>query len=457
MSSHVGSGNVARVERLSQLTEHHAQGEKPRSSWSIGTEHEKLAFSFPALEPLQYRGDPLQPGIVDLLREMHECCGWEPQVDNGELIALESHEGSIALEPGGQVELSGRARSTIHETHDELERHIAQLERLTAELNVRWMWIGAQPAHPPEALGFMPKRRYEVMRSYLPTRGRLALHMMKSTATVQANLDYSGERDMGERLRVAMGTSSIVTAMFANSPFQGGKPCGFKSFRATVWSDTDPDRTGLPDFVFEGEPPTYERYVQWALDVPMFFIVRDGELLRTGGRTFRELWDKGLDGHEATMEDWELHLSTLFPDVRIKTYLETRTADCVPPRYICALPALWKGILYDAPAMDAAWDLTRRWVRSERWEHRAAVARDALGAPIPGSRGTTADLARDLMAIARNGLANIARTHDHPVESIYLDPLSELIDRGWCPADEALAKWSPSMSGRELIAALLER
>lgn len=455
MSSHLGSGNATPITDVRQLVEHHARGEKPRAQWKIGTEHEKFAFSR-ALEPLRYRGAGGEPGIADLLAGMQSCCGWRPLVDHGEVIALESNEGSIALEPGGQVELSGRARQTIHETKTELDQHLAELGRLTDELGVRWMWLGAHPVHQPAQLGWMPKRRYAVMRDYLPTRGGLALHMMQATSTVQSNLDFQSERDMGDKLRAAMGASSIVTAMFANSPFQDGQPCGLKTFRASVWGDTDPDRSGLLPFVFEGPSPTYEQYARWALDVPMFFVVRDDQLVQAKGRTFRDLWEGRFNGYVATMEDWELHLSTLFPDVRLKTYLETRTTDCVPPRYIPALPALWKGLLYSEGALAATWDLTKRWSLSERWEHRAAVTRHALQAPIPGSRGTTRDLAMELLHLAAEGLAEQARAGAHPDEAVYLEPIAALTREGRSPADEALAKWRPGMTHRDLIAALIE-
>jgi len=456
VSSHLGSGNATPVVSVTQLIEHHARGEKPRERWMIGTEHEKFGYRRDGLEPLRYRGASGAPGILDVLEHMREASGWEPMYDHGELIALVSPEGSIALEPGGQLELSGRPHATIHETQAELDRHVAELDRIGDALGIRWLWLGAQPVHQPTDLAFMPKRRYGVMRDYLPGRGGLALHMMQATSTVQANVDYADERDMGDKLRAAMGVSSIVTAMFANSPFQDGQPTGLKSFRATVWSDTDPDRSGLLPFAVEREPPTYEQYVRWALDVPMFFIVRDGELVAARGRTFRDFWERGLGPWRPTMEDWELHLSTLFPDVRLKTYLETRTADCVPPRLIPALPALWKGILYDDAALAATWDLTRRWSLGERWQHRVDVPRDGLLAAIPGSRGKTVDLARELLAIATHGLARQAERNHHADESIHLAPLAELVQRGMSPADEALAKWRPSMTPRQLLEALVE-
>ncbi|MCC6623002.1 MAG: glutamate--cysteine ligase [Deltaproteobacteria bacterium] len=466
MSSHQGSGNTTPVERIDQLVAHHARGERPRADWKVGTEHEKFAFTFPDLRPLPYRGAGGAPGIVDLLEAMKSCCGWQPQVDRGELIALASHEGSIALEPGGQVELSGQPHKTIHETREELDRHVAELERLSRAFPVRWLWIGAQPVHGLDDLGWMPKRRYGVMREYLPTRGRLARYMMQATSTVQANLDFADERDMGRKLRTAMGVSSIVTAMFANSPFttppegEGGKPGRFKTFRAHVWTDTDNDRSGLLPFVFEDAAPTYERYVRWALDVPMFFIVRDGEYLPARGLTFRQFWQRGFhdSGHRATMEDWELHVSTLFPDVRLKTYLETRTADCVQPGLIPALPALWKGVLYSDDTLDAAWDLVRRWSFDERVEHRHAVTRDALQAPIPRSSGTTADLANELLAIARAGLATQARDGGYADEWVHLAPLAQLTASGRAPADLLLAHYASKRwrSPAELLASLLE-
>jgi glutamate--cysteine ligase len=458
LSSHEGSGNATPVTRIEQLVEHHARGEKPRGSWRVGTEHEKFALTWPDLSPLKYRGEGKAPGVLNILEGMQERSGWQPSVDHGELIALVSPEGSIALEPGGQVELSGSARSTVHETRDELNRHVAELNHLSEDMPVRWMWIGAQPVHELSGIGWMPKRRYAVMRSYLPTRGHLAEHMMQATSTVQANLDYASERDMGRKLRAAMGLGSVVGACFANSPFSGGKPNGLKSFRSSVWSATDPDRQGLLAFAFD-DAPSYEQYARWALDVPMFFIVRGGEYLPANGQTFRDFWDRGFHANRAihpTMEDWELHLSTLFPDARIKTYLETRTADCVPPRFILALPALWKAILYNDGALDAAWDLVKRWTLSERWEHRSAIVKHALDAKVPGSKGKTADLARELFAIARTSLDAQARESGHASEAIYLEPLGSLIDRGMSPADELLARYVPGMSSHDLLTMLLE-
>jgi glutamate--cysteine ligase len=455
MSSHEGSGNDTPVTHVRQLVDHHARGEKPRQRWRVGTEHEKFGYIARGLTPLGYAGPVGIRAVLEAMTDGPQA--WKPLEDAGHVIALISDEGSIALEPGGQLELSGAARATIHETRAELERHCAELGRLERELGVRWLWIGAQPIAEPRDLEFMPKRRYAIMRDYLPTRGALALHMMQTTSTVQANLDYASEADMGDKLRAAMGVSSIVAAIFANSPFQKGKPSGLKSFRSSVWGATDPDRQGLLPFAFEAAP-SYEQYVRWALDVPMFFIVRDGRLMPARGQTFRHFQERGFVTDptiRATMEDWELHLSTLFPDVRLKTYLETRTADCVPPRYILALPALWKGLLYSDGARHAAWDLVKRWPLEARLEHRAAVPRDGLATAVHGSKAKTGDLARELFDFAAAGLREQAAGEGHADESVYLEPLRSLVASGRAPADELLALWRPSMTPAQLLETLI--
>lgn len=452
MSSHAGSGDRTPIVGLDQLVAFHAQGEKSPEHWRVGTEHEKFAYARPNLDPLHYRGNP---GIRTLLESMASRSGWTPSFDGTEIIALTKDGANISLEPGGQFELSGTPHATIHGTRAELDAHLAELAQLTALHDVRWLWMGYQPVHPLTRIDWMPKRRYGIMREYLPRRGSLARHMMQATATVQANFDYGDERDMGDKLRTAMGLSSIVTAMFANSPFQHGKPSGMKTVRATVWSATDADRQGLLPFVFDGEPPSYERWVQWGLDVPMFFIRRDDELLPAGGLSFRRFWQEGFMGHRPTLEDWETHVSTLFPDVRLKTYLEVRTADCVPPQFICALPALWKGLLYSKDQRIAAWDLVKGWTFDERLAHREAVPRAALAAPVPKSKATTKDLAVELLAIATSGLEAQALSAGHPSEAIYLEPLAELTRAGRVPADLALGVWQDGLSGRDLMTRLI--
>jgi glutamate--cysteine ligase len=313
---------------------------------------------------------------------------------------------------------------------------------------VRWAWAGHDPVHGVDAIGWMPKQRYVIMRDYLPTRGGLALTMMKATCTVQANVDFASEVDMGKKLRAGMALASVVTAMFANSPLRSGRPCGHKSFRAHIWTDTDPDRTGLLPWTLGATLPTYEQWVTYALDAPMFFFQRDDAYVACAGLPFRRFMTHGHQGYGATMADWELHLSTLFPEVRLKTYLEMRSADCVKPELIPALPALWKGILYDGTALDAAWDLVRAWSLEDRHAHRADTARLALAAPVPQKTYETVELAKELLDIAVHGLKSIAAEREHADESIHLAPLEQLTRSGRSPADETLA-WYARTSARD--------
>ena len=434
------------------LTDYIASGESPRGTWRVGTEYEKLVLARDG-HRLAYEDDGARPGIGRLLNDLGEAGGWEPMEEAGTVIGLRRDGASITLEPGGQFELSGAPFATIHETRQELDTHLADLRWLSEQHGVRWAWTGLDPVHAPEAIRWMPKARYGVMRSYLPTRGQLGLTMMQRTCTVQANLDFESEADMGRKLRVGMGLASVVTAMFANSPFDQGRPSQLKSFRAHVWTDTDPDRTGLRRWAVDEALASYERWVAFALDVPMFFFVRDGAYVPCAGLPFRRFLSHGHKGHQATMADWELHLSTLFPEVRLKTYLEMRSADCVAPELIPALPALWKGLLYDSSSLDAAWDLVRRWSFEERLAHQGDAARLALDAPVPGKRYKTADIAVELLDIALNGLQTLAAEGGYEDERCHLRPLELLTRRGRCPADETLAWASRTPKGeRDLIA-----
>ncbi|MGM0574291.1 MAG: glutamate--cysteine ligase [Myxococcota bacterium] len=426
------------IRSRAQLLDGFARGERPADRWLIGSEYEKMPVLYPDGVPLSYESEGGRPGIRSLLEELAGCCGWGPEYEADLPIALGGSSASVTLEPGGQFELSGAPVDTIHETVAELRRHESELAHLQDRLPVRWLWVGANPVHRLDQIGWMPKHRYDIMKRYLPTRGRLAHVMMKSTCTVQANLDYGDEADMGRKLRTSMGLSSIVTAMFANSPFVEGRPSGWKSYRAHVWNHTDPDRCGLLRWVFEGDAPTYERYRDYALKVPLFFIVRDGRYLDCAGLPFEDFLRDGFQGHRATLDDWELHLTTLFPEVRLKTYMEMRSADCVKPPYLPALPAIWKGVLYDEAAREAAWDLVKSWSFAERQQHRADAARYALQASVPRARYLTTDLARELLDIARHGLARQAETYGHEDESVYLEPLCVQVDQGRCPADDSL-------------------
>ena len=437
------------------LTDYIASGESPVEAWRVGTEYEKLAFTQGGGR-LAYEESGGEVGIGRLLEDLGAHGGWEPIEEMGRLIGLKKDGASITLEPGGQFELSGAPFETIHETQEELQAHLADLRWLSDMHGVRWAWAGLDPVSAPESIAWMPKSRYAVMRAYLPTRGSLGLTMMQRTCTVQANLDFKSEVDMGKKLRVGMGLASLVTAMFANSPFDQGLPCRMKSFRAHVWTDTDPDRTGLRQWALDDTLATYERWVQFALDVPMFFFVRNRAYIPCAGLPFRRFLSHGHEGHHATMADWELHLSTLFPEVRLKRYLEVRSADCVAPALIPALPALWKGILYDASALDAAWDLVRRWSYDERLRHREDAARLALDAPVPGKRYSSAELAKELLDISLGGLATLAKERGHESEALYLEPLERLTRRGRCPADDTLEQLKAAPTGSRDLVALYE-
>jgi glutamate--cysteine ligase len=327
--------------------------------------------------------------------------------------------------------------ATLSAMTHELDSHLEDLAVLEEALGVRWLWAGAHPGVELDAIPWMPKDRYEIMRAYLPTRGALSDCMMKGTSTVQANLDFQDEDDMGAKLRAGMGLSSLVTALFANSPMGAPglaahpTPAPMRSWRWHVWTDTDPDRCGLLEWVFDSSTPTYEQWVDYALGVPMFLLEKAGQTIDMAGHSFRDYAARGHGGHTPTLDDWALHLSTLFPDVRLKTYLEMRSADCVPPRLIPALPALWKGILYDAAALEAAWDLVKAWTFEERIAHRASVCRHALAAEVPGKPYKSQALAKELVAIARQGLPG-DETH-------LLDPLEAIAASGRSLADHTVA------------------
>lgn len=453
------------LARRQDLVDWFAAGETPREAWRVGGEHETFGMG-PGHRPLSYEPRrPGEPSVLGVLEGLRARLGWEPMVERGRVIGLQQAGGgaAVTLEPGGQIELSGSPHATVFEVVEEFSAWARELARVADAERVGWMWTGYRPVFSFDDLDLMPKARYEIMQRYLPTRGRLALHMMQSTATVQANLDYADEGDMARKLRAAMGISSTVTAMFANSPFRDGRPSGFKSTRARVWQEVDPDRTGLLPFVFDGEGATYERYAEWALDVPLFFLVRDGRYVDCAGLPFRAFLERGHGGYGATLADWETHLSTLFPEVRLKRYLETRGADCVAPNMLPAVWALWRGLLYDGTALDAMWDLTRRWSFEGRQQHQRDVARLGLDAVAPGGH-RTADLAREVLDIARYGLVALdregagapglqgtaeAQKSARPGDAVFLDGIAPLTRAGQCPADRCLAWYAETQPSSE--------
>ena len=434
------------IEDKAQLVAALEKGGKPAAAWRIGTEHEKFGYRHGDLRPLVYDG----PQGVRAVLEGLEQFGWKPKYEDDNVIALVMNDQSVTLEPGGQLELSGAPLETLHQTCDEVHIHLDQVRRVAEDLGVGFVGLGFQPKWRLEDIPMMPKGRYGIMRRYMPTRGRLGLDMMFRSCTVQVNLDFGDEPDMVKKFRTALALQPIATALFANSPFTDGKPNGFLSYRNYVWSDTDPDRTGYLPWVFE-DGMGFERYVDYALDVPMYFVQRDGVYLDAAGQSFRDFLAgelPALPGEKPTPADWENHITTLFPEVRLKTFLELRGADGGPWRRLCALPALWTGILYDGAALEAAWDLCKDWTAGERARLHQEVARRGLKAEFRGV--TVVDIAAEAVAIAGEGLKRRNRLDsfgEH--EGHFLDVLRSTLDSGQTPAEDLLqaftARWDGSV------------
>ena len=437
---------------LRAILDEFSGGEKTPDNLKIGTEYENFATLEPSLRPMAYLAKSGRASVKGVLEVLKERLGWGSLLDDGTLIGLLGEGASVQLEPSGQVEFSGAPHETIHAAVEEIGRFEAHKEALKDELGLTWLWAGHHPLWTADDFDLMPKRRYGIMRRYLPTRGALATAMMHQTTTVQANLDYTSEPDMGSMLRCAMGASSILACLFANSPLTKGRLNGYQSYRNRVWEEVDPDRCGLLGWIFDGASPTYEQYARWAMQVPLFFIVRDGAYVDCAGHPFQSFVRHGFEGHRATMDDWHTHLSTLFPDVRLKTYLELRVADCVPPAYLPALPALSKGMLYHRAARDAVWDLVKRWTFDERLQHRSDAAKEGLQASAPGGHRTL-DLAKELLSIVTQALSELAQAVVYEDESCFVEPLAELIRSGSSPADKTL-EWfqAESRTHAEMLA-----
>ncbi|ESQ74484.1 glutamate--cysteine ligase [Asticcacaulis sp. AC402] len=425
------------VQTFSDLVGYFAAGEKPRERWRIGAEHEKFAFRLTDLSRPAYQ-DP--DGIQAMLKGMMRF-GWEGVYEGETLIALSRNGASVSLEPGGQFELSGAPLETVHDICEETGQHLEEVKVVADELGLGFVGVGFSPLWTREQTPVMPKGRYAIMRAYMPKVGNLGLDMMLRTCTVQANLDYASEADMVQKFRVSLALQPIATALFANSPFTEGKPNGFVSARANVWTDTDHDRTGMLDFVFDDDFG-YERYARYALDVPMYFVKRE-HYIDASGQDFKAYMKGELParpGHRPTMDDWADHLTTLFPEVRLKKYLEMRGADAGPWSRLCALPALWGGLLYDQTALDAAWDLVKGWTTDDHNKLRAMAARTGLKGDIAGR--PVKDWAMDVLNIAKAGLRNRNRLSGGMVdETGYLGELFEIAASGLTPADRLLEKY----------------
>ncbi len=426
-----------------ELVAYLERGAKPREHWRIGTEHEKFGYSLDDLRPLPYEG----PAGIRAMLEGLGRFSWRPVLEEGKVISLEMDGQAITLEPGGQLELSGAPLATLHETCDEVNTHLDQVKTVAGELGVAFLGLGFQPKWPRAEIPVMPKERYGIMRRYMPTRGTLGLDMMLRTCTVQVNLDVASEADMVKKFRVALALQPVATALFANSPFTEGKPNGYLSYRSQIWTDTDPDRCGILPFVFE-DGMGFERYAEHALDVPMYFVYRQG-YVDAAGQSFRDFLDgklAALPGERPTLKDWEDHLTTLFPEVRLKQFLEMRGADGGPWRRLCALPALWVGLLYDDGALDAAWDLVKDWSAELRAEMRAEVPKRALATAVQGR--PLAELAAQVLEIAAAGLkARVRLDAFGEDEAHFLDALRNIVDSGKTPAEELLEAYEGRRSG----------
>jgi len=441
----VSNSNAPVIEDRAQLIGYFASGEKPKDRWRIGTEHEKFVYSTADCHAPSY-DEP--GGIRDLLMALTEF-GWAPVEEGGNVIALSGPDGTVSLEPAGQLELSGAPLENLHQTCAETGRHLEQIKAVGERLGLGFLGLGMWPDKARSDLSIMPKGRYGIMLDHMPRVGSLGLDMMLRTCTIQVNLDYASEADMVKKFRVGLALQPLATALFANSPFTEKHPNGYLSYRSHIWSDTDPHRTGMLPFVFE-DGFGYDRYADYALDVPMYFVYRDGRYIDAAGLSFRDFLRGELSvlpGEKPTMDDWTDHLSTAFPEVRLKTFLEMRGADGGPWGRICALPALWVGLLYDSQALDAAWDLVKGWSMDEREALRNAVPRLALDAPLPGG-GKLRDIAGEVLDIAGAGLNARARTNaSGDNESGFLDPLREIVRTGKVPAQMLLDRYGDEWAG----------
>jgi len=428
-----------------QLVTYLEAGCKPPEAWRIGTEHEKFTYTRENLRPLPYDGPR---GIRAILEGLVAHFGWEPVLEAGNPIALTKDGCSVTLEPGGQLELSGAPLETLHETCDEVHTHLSQVKEIAEPLDIGMVGLGFLPKWRREDVTWMPKGRYKIMGAYMPTRGNLGLDMMLRTCTVQVNLDFESEADMVKKFRIGLALQPIATALFANSPFTEGAPNGFMSYRSHVWTDADPDRCGILPFVFE-DGMGFERYAEHVLDVPMYFVYRDGQYLDASGQSFRDFLEgrlPALPGELPTTSDWIDHLSTLFPEVRLKHFLEMRGADGGPGRNICALPAFWVGLLYGSTALDAAWDLVKDWTLEEHTFLRAEVPRRSLETEFRGR--PLAETAGEVLAIAEAGLrARACLNPDGQDETQYLSQLAEVLESGKCPARAKLEAYHGRWGG----------
>ena len=432
------------ITSKADLVESFSSGSKPKSEWRIGTEHEKFGFDLKTLSPLPYEGRPGVKAMLDGLKRF----GWEPINEGPNIIGLKQNGAAISLEPGGQLELSGAPLRSLHETCSESNLHLEQVKEVASEIGAGYIGLGYHPTARLEDVPVMPKGRYDIMSRYMPRVGGLGHEMMFRTCTIQVNLDFSSEADMIKKFRVGLALQPIATAMFAASPFREGRPNGFMSYRAHVWTDVDNARSGMLPWVFE-DGMSFERYVDYALDVPMYFIYRDGKYHDVAGKSFRDFLTRKLPGFEhvePTMADWADHLTTIFPEVRLKKFLEMRGADGGLWRRICALPALWVGIYYDQNSLDAAWDMVKDWTAEERSALREAVPK--LGLKTPFRNTNVQALARHLLTISKAGLRMRGQTDSiGGTEEGFIEPLFQIVESGRTRAEDLLERFHGPWKG----------
>jgi len=435
----------APISDIRPLVEYLESGCRVPEEWRIGTEHEKFAFHLADLRPVAYDGPT---GIGALLNGLAERFGWHREQENGRVIALKREGCSVTLEPGGQLELSGDLLENLHQTCNEVDEHLREVRTVAEPMGLGFLGLGFHPTARRDEIPWMPKDRYRIMRAHMPRVGSLGLDMMTRTCTVQVNLDFSSERDMADKFRAALALQPIATALFANSPFVEGKPSGFVSYRSHIWTDTDPHRTGQLPFVFESAFG-FERYAEYMLDVPMYFVRREGRYIDAAGQSFRDFLRgrlPALPGEPPTLADWEDHLTTAFPEVRLKKFLEMRGADGGPWRRLCALPALWVGLLYHRPSLDGCLELIRDWTPEALAALRNDVARRGLDANIAGR--PVSEVARDVLELAHRGLAARARLNTAgDNETGFLQPLHQVVERGRTPAEELLNRFEREWDG----------
>lgn len=427
------------IETKQQLIDYIASGSKPKSEWTIGTEHEKFVYCIDSQKPVPYEGER---SIRAILRALEKEFDWQPMMEGDYIIGLKKDGQSVTLEPGGQLELSGAMLKTLHQTCAESTSHLRQAQAVSEELGINYIGMGFNANTKREDVPLMPKGRYNIMRDYMPKKGSLGLDMMLRTCTIQVNLDYSSEADMVKKFRVSLALQPLATAIFAASPFTEGKPNGYLSYRSHIWTDTDPDRCGILPFVFE-DGMGFEAYVDHVLNVPMYFVQRDGIYHDVSGKSFKDFMNGRLEGFEGqipTIADWEDHMSTLFPEVRLKKFLEMRGADGGTWSKICALPALWVGLLYDQTSLDAAWDMIKDWTHEEHQHLRDNVPRDALN--VSFRNGTTQDLAKQMLDISADGLKRRGHFNNSGEdERVFLKSLFETVKTGKTSADLMLDRY----------------